>query len=188
MADLTRAAELLAGAVNATPGARWTWGRWDGAKVYLDDAPDVGLVAENAAGPLAAGGRVLCLVDGRRVTILGPVHLPSRATAGSNGNGSWWRSEDGLQICWIHTTAIRAEAVAYGSLYQGRWEWRFPTPFWGQPVATCSTWLWSTGASWGTTSGAPSSTSVLLRGLDVVPRTVADPLTICATAIGRWRN
>ena len=39
-----------------------------------------------------------------------------------------------------------------------------------------------------TTSGDASAHAALLRGLDVVPRTVSDPLTICATAIGRWRN
>ena len=189
MADLTRAAELLAGAVNATPGARWTWGRWDGSKVYLDDAPDVGLVAENAAGPLAIGGRVLCLVDGRRVAILGPVHLPSRATAGSNNNGSWWRSEDGLQICWINTTAVRADAARYGGLlWQSRWEWTYPIPFIGRPAVSCGVWQWSTGASWGGVSGTPGAASCLLRGWDAAPRTVADDLTISATAIGRWRN
>mgnify|MGYP000948931422 CR=1 FL=1 len=188
MADLTRAAELLAGAINTT-GARWVWGRWDGHKVFLDDDPEVGLTAENAAGLLEPGSRVLCLVDGRRVIILGPVHQPSRASAGSNSNGSWWRSEDGMQICWVHTTAVRAEAVQYGGiLWQSRWEWHYPMPFIGQPTALCGTWQWSTGASWGAVVGQTGVTSCLLRGWDAVRRTVADPLTISATAIGRWRS
>lgn len=190
MADLSRAAELLAGAVAASPGSRWAWARWDGNYVYLEDAPDVPLVADNAAGQLAVNGRVFCLVEGKRVTILGPVHLRSMNTAGGSGGqrGYWWRSEDGLQICWVHTNTVRAESVSYGSLWQSRWEWTYGMPFIDRPAVSCSLWQWTTGASWGTVSGWPGLSSVLLRGIDVFPRTVADELNIAAIAIGRWRT
>lgn len=189
MADLNLAGELLAGGLAPNSPLRILWGRLQGGQVYLDDAPDHPVFADNAAGALLDGQRVMCIHQQGRFTILGPVRDAPSPTAGSNTNGSWWRSPDGLQVCWVHTTTIRAATAPYGGvLHQSRWQWHFPMPFWGQPVATCSTWLWSTGASWGTTSGAPSSTSVLLRGIDGVPRTVADPLVICATAVGRWRS
>ena len=185
--DLSIAQALIAQAASssAPPLQRFEWGRWDGTHVYLEDSPDTPLEADNGVGSAAPGTKVLCLV-GRKITIIGPSAIPS---AGSTGRGSWWRSPDGLQICWVHTTTVRAATASYGGvLHQSRWEWHFPMPFWGQPVAACTTWLWSTGASWGTTSGAPSATSVLLRGIDGFPRTVADPLVIDAVAVGRWRS
>lgn len=190
--DLDPAKTLLAGAVTAAaaPGQRFVWGRWSGTALYLEDAPDTPIDAGNvvnAAGPLMPGQLVLCLVEAKphRITIIGP---PGQATSGSTGRGSWVRRPDGVQECTIRTTAIRAEAVGYGNLYQGRWQWDFPVPFIDRPTVTCTQWQWSTGAAWGTTSGDASTHSALLRGLDVVPRTVSDPLTICATAIGRWRS
>lgn len=189
MADLSIAGELLAQSLSANPALRVLWGRLQGGRVYLDDAPDHPVDADNAAGPLLDGQRVMCIHQQGRFTIIGPTRGAPSATAGSNSNGSWWRSPDGLQVCWIHTTEVRAATASYGGiLHQSRWEWRFPLPFWGQPVAACTTWLWSTGASWGTTSGAPSTTSVLLRGIDGFPRTTADPLVIDAMAVGRWRS
>nr|DAU39509.1 MAG TPA: hypothetical protein [Caudoviricetes sp.] len=191
--DLDPAKTLLAAAVAtaATPGQRFVWGRWSGTALYLEDAPDTPIDAGNvvnAAGPLMPGQLVLCLVEAKphRITIIGP---PAQPTSGSTGRGSWWRSPDGLQICTIRTTSVPAATAPYGDhLHQGRWEWVFPIPFIDRPTVTCTQWQWSTGASWGTVSGDASTHSALLRGLDDVPRTVADPLVICATAIGRWRN
>lgn len=191
--DLEPAKTLLAGAVAtaATPGQRFVWGRWSGTALYLEDAPDTPIDAGNvvnAAGPLMPGQLVLCLVEAKphRITIIGP---PAQPTSGSTGRGSWWRSPDGLQICTIRTTSVPAATAPYGDhLHQGRWEWVFPIPFIDRPTVTCTQWQWSTGASWGTVSGDASTHSALLRGIDDVPRTVADPLTISATAIGRWRN
>lgn len=191
--DLEPAKTLLAGAVAtaATPGQRFMWGRWSATALYLEDAPDTPIDAGNvvnAAGPLMPGQLVLCLVEARphRITIIGP---PAQPTSGTTGRGSWWRSPDGLQICTIRTTSVPAATAPYGDhLHQGRWEWVFPIPFIDRPTVTCTQWQWSTGASWGTVSGDASTHSALLRGLDDVPRTVADPLVICATAIGRWRN
>lgn len=191
--DLEPAKTLLAGAVAtaATPGQRFVWGRWSGTALYLEDAPDTPIDAGNvvnAAGPLMPGQLVLCLVEAKphRITIIGP---PAQPTSGSTGRGSWWRSPDGLQICTIRTTSVPAATAPYGDhLHQGRWEWVFPIPFIDRPTVTCTQWQWSTGASWGTVSGDASTHSALLRGIDVVPRTVADDLAISATAIGRWRN
>lgn len=191
--DLEPAKTLLAGAVAtaATPGQRFVWGRWSGTALYLEDAPDTPIGVGNlvnAAGPLTPGQLVLCLVEAKphRITIIGPAAQP---TSGSTGRGSWWRSPDGLQICTIRTTSVPAATAPYGDhLHQGRWEWVFPIPFIDRPTVTCTQWQWSTGASWGTVSGDASTHSALLRGLDDVPRTVADPLVIGATAIGRWRN
>ena len=191
--DLEPAKTLLAGAVAtaATPGQRFVWGRWSGTALYLEDAPDTPIDAGNvvnAAGPLMPGQLVLCLVEAKphRITIIGP---PAQPTSGTTGRGSWWRSPDGLQICWIHTTEVRADTARYGGLlWQSRWEWTYPMPFVGQPAVSCGVWQWSTGASWGGVSGTPGAASCLLRGWDAVPRTVADDLTISATAIGRWRN
>ena len=191
--DLDPAKTLLAAAVAtaATPGQRFVWGRWSGTALYLEDAPDTPIDAGNvvnAAGPLTPGQLVLCLVEAKphRITIIGP---PAQPTSGSTGRGSWWRSPDGLQICTIRTTSVPAATAPYGDhLHQGRWEWVFPIPFIDRPTVTCTQWQWSTGASWGTVSGDASTHSALLRGLDDVPRTVAAPLTICATAIGRWRK
>lgn len=73
--DLAAAQNLLAGSIAQQTGqdGRWQWGRWDGNSVYLDDAPDVPLIADNAAGDLLPGSRVYCQLVGRRVIIHGPV-------------------------------------------------------------------------------------------------------------------
>lgn len=72
--DLTSAAQLLAGAVAASndQGQRYEWGRWDGSRLWLDSAPDRGLGAENAAGPLTPGQRVLAMLLHRRWIMIGP--------------------------------------------------------------------------------------------------------------------
>lgn len=70
--DLAATTRLLAGAIAQPGGIRFAWGRWDGSYVWLDDAPDIPLAADNAAGALSDGQRVLTLLDGRRVTIIGP--------------------------------------------------------------------------------------------------------------------
>lgn len=188
--DLDATKTLLAQAAATGQPQRFLWGRWTGSTLHLEDDPDTAIDAGNivnAAGHLMPGQMVLCLVEARphRITIIGP---PGQATSGTTGRGSWVRRPDGVQECTIRTTVIRAETAAYGSLHQSRWQWDFPLPFLDRPTVTCSQWQWSTGASWGTVSGDASTHSALLRGIDVVPRTVADDLTISATAIGRWRN
>ncbi|RRD03235.1 hypothetical protein EII34_15125 [Arachnia propionica] len=74
--DLTSAGQLLAGAVAASnaQGQRYEWGRWDGSRLWLDTAPDIGLTADNAAGPLSPGQRVLAIYLARtkRWIIIGP--------------------------------------------------------------------------------------------------------------------
>lgn len=164
---------------------RLVTGRWDGQYFRPSSAPDATLAADLACDPPAANSFVYAVIDSGGIVIIGP---PGRASYGTTGRGSWWRSPDGMQICWIHTTAIRAATAEYGTLHQSRWEWGYPIPFVATPSVTCSQWQWSTGASWGTVSGDASTHSALLRGIDVVPRSVADDLTISATAIGRWRN
>lgn len=166
-------------------GLRLVTGRWDGQYFHPASAPDATLAADLACDPPAANSFVYAVIDSGGIVIIGP---PGRASYGTTGRGSWWRSPDGMQICWIHTTAIRAATAEYGTLHQSRWQWDFPVPFIDRPTVTCTQWQWSTGAAWGTVSGDASTHAALLRGLDVAPRTVSDPLTICATAIGRWRN
>lgn len=167
-------------------GLRLVTGRWDGQYFHPASAPDATLAADLACDPPAANSFVYAVIDSGGIVIIGP---PGRASYGTTGRGSWWRSPDGMQICWIHTTAVRAESARYGGLlWQSRWEWTYPLPFAGQPAVSCGVWQWSTGASWGGVSGTPGAASCLLRGWDAVPRTVADDLTISATAIGRWRN
>ena len=167
-------------------GLRLVTGRWDGQYFHPASAPDATLAADLACDPPAANSFVYAVIDSGGIVIIGP---PGRASYGTTGRGSWWRSPDGLQVCWIHTTEVRADTARYGGLlWQSRWEWTYPMPFIGQPAVSCDVWQWSTGASWGGVSGTPGAASCLLRGWDAVPRTVADPLTICATAIGRWRN
>lgn len=105
--DLSQAQTIIAAAAAGQAADRWTWGRWDGARVHLDDSPDVGLVADNAAGPLAAGTRVYCRIAAGRVTILGPAapdpgilaHLARlpRAMAA----GEFRESFAGQQTSWI---------------------------------------------------------------------------------------
>ena len=167
-------------------GLRLVTGRWDGQYFHPASAPDATLAADLACDPPAINSFVYAVIDpSGGIVIIGP---PGRASYGTTGRGSWVRRPDGVQECAIRTTIVRADAVPYGQLYQGRWQWDFPAPFIDRPTVTCTQWQWSTGASWGTVSGDASTHSALLRGLDVAPRTVSDPLTICATAIGRWRN
>lgn len=167
-------------------GLRLVTGRWDGRYFHPASAPDATLAADLACDPPAANSFVYAVIDSGGIVIIGP---PGRASYGATGRGSWWRSPDGMQICTIRTTSVPAATAPYGDhLHQGRWEWVFPISFATPPAVTCAQWQWSTGASWGTVSGDASTHSALLRGIDDVPRTVADPLTISATAIGRWRN
>lgn len=110
------------------------------------------------------------------------------ASYGSNANGSYIRFYDGTQICWqnisLTTVAIN---TAYGSLFQGTYNWTFPASFVGASTAVhCSHFKWGTSASWGTVSDF-TTTSANLRGIDAFSRATGTSVVIGAIAIGRWQ-
>lgn len=179
---------LAKAAAGQQPGMRLIAGRWDGTHFRPSESPDMQLAASNAAGPLAVDSFVYAILDGHEVVIIGPIKEAAVPTAGSNANGQWWRSPDGLQICWVNTNTVKAATAEYGSLHQSRWQWNFPISFWSQPSVSCGLWQWGTSASWPSQSGLATTHMALLRGIDAFPHYSTEPLVISATAVGRWRS
>lgn len=108
-------------------------------------------------------------------------------SSGSNSNGEYIRYTSGIQICWVHMdVADQSISTAYGSLFQGIRTWTFPATFISIPSVSCSEFKWGTGASWGGTAGA-TTTSVTLRGWDTSSRASGTTVSISAIAIGRWK-
>lgn len=108
---------------------------------------------------------------------------------GENKNGAYLRLPDGIQICWLSISVIdQAINTPYsGTLYQGIRTWTFPMPFVSKPAVSCGAFRHGTSGSWGSVGGTPSTTEVMLRGLDVVSREAGANCDIEAIAIGRWK-
>lgn len=187
--DLAAAQNLLAGSIAQQTGqdGRWQWGRWDGTHVYLDDATDVPLIADNAAGDLLPGSRVYCQLTGRRVIIHGPVKPIPESHSGGSSDGQWHRTPDGMQICWQRIQTTSAATSPYGSLHLLRHQWVFPAPFLEPPVVTVGRLQLGAGAALIASTEDPTATQCVLRAMDVVARPQGTPLYVTATAIGRWR-
>lgn len=96
------------------------------------------------------------------------------------------RFGNGIQICWIEATVTMAISNAYGSLYQGTYTWTFPKEFISAPAVSVGAIRWGTSAGWATLGGAPTTTSVILRGIDIASRASGNTL-ISAIAIGKWK-
>ena len=104
--------------------------------------------------------------------------------SGSNANGSWVKYADGTMIQYVYME-VTDQAInnAYGVLYQSQRVWTFPIPFVGiRPSVSCSQFQWGNGASWASIRGV-SSTSAVLRGIDVSSREAGTTTTISAIAI-----
>lgn len=187
--DLAAAQNLLAGSIAQQAGqdGRWQWGRWDGSSVYLDDAPDVPLIADNAAGDLLPGSRVYCQLVGRRVTIHGPVKPIPESHSGGSSDGQWYRSPDGVQICWQRVQTTSAATSPYGSLHLLRHLWVFPERFIAPPAVTVGRLQLGAGAALIASTEDPEPHQCMVRAMDVVARPQGTPLYFTATAIGRWK-
>ena len=96
------------------------------------------------------------------------------------------RYNNGLQICWINKNDNVTVSSAYGSLYQGTYTWIFPVAFSASPLVSIGAMRWGTGASWGTLSGAPTTTQAVLRCIDAFTR-ASGSTYINAIAIGWWK-
>lgn len=97
------------------------------------------------------------------------------------------RFPGGTQVCWIRTQRTDvAIASAYGSMFQGTWQWNFPVAFNAIPTITCGRFQHGASASWGTVSGA-TSTYAVLRGIDILSRAAGTNVDIAAIAIGTWQ-
>lgn len=96
------------------------------------------------------------------------------------------RYNNGLQICWINKNDNVTVNSAYGSLYQGTYTWIFPVAFSASPLVSIGAMRWGTGASWGTLSGAPTTTQAVLRCIDAFTR-ASGSTYINAIAIGWWK-
>uniref|UniRef100_A0AAU8B0I1 Uncharacterized protein n=1 Tax=Dulem virus 32 TaxID=3145750 RepID=A0AAU8B0I1_9CAUD len=188
--DLDPAQALIAGniAQQTEPAAQWLWGRWDGQRVYLGDAPTTPLVAENAAGDLPPTGRVFCLLADKRVTILGPVKPIPESASGRSSDGWWHRSPDGMQICWQRVQTTSAATTPYGGMHLIRHLWTYPAPFIAPPAVTVGRLQLGAGAAAIASTEDPGTSSCILRGWDVAARSQGTPLYVTATAVGRWRN
>ena len=92
---------------------------------------------------------------------------------------------NGLQICWLSTTASMAVDTAYGSIYIHNFNWTFAKPFVQEPAVAVGRAQWGTSASWGTVAGI-SATSTDIRVMDFFQRTTGSTY-ITAIAIGRWK-
>lgn len=106
---------------------------------------------------------------------------------GSNSNGNYLKFNDGTMLCW-KKEQVTDQAVnnAYGSLYQGTRTYTFPVPFISEPVGLCSIFKTGTGAGWGTVS-ATTTTTIQLRGIDVISREIGTYVQVGYIAIGRWK-
>ena len=108
--------------------------------------------------------------------------------SGNNGNGNWIKFSDGTMICYINTSISNFPIQnAYGSLYQNYLEWNFPQSFVEIPSVICGLFKWGNGASWGTVGDTADLNSVLLRCIDVLPRSEG-ACKLNAIAVGRWKN
>lgn len=110
------------------------------------------------------------------------------AATGSSSNGKYIRYTDGTQVCWVRFTVTdQAINSAYGSLWQGVRTWTYPASFIGPPIVNCTEFQWGSGASWGTVGDLPTTTNVVLRGIDVSTRATGTTTTIGAFAVGSWK-
>lgn len=129
-------------------------------------------------GSLDAEGEIF--TAGKRVTAIHEM--------GENANGSYIKYVDGTMMCWLSVSPTTVSLTsAYGSFYTGTYTWTFPSTFVGSPSVQCSAFRWGTSAGFGTIAGAPSTTSVTLRGLDIAVRNTGTATYISAFAIGRWK-
>ena len=140
--------------------------------------------AANAIGALAVDARVYVELRGGRLTVLGPA---ATVATGGNGDGRWWRSPDGTQICWQRVQTTSAATSPYGSLHLLRHQWTFPIPFLEPPAVTVGRLQLGTGAALIASTEEPTATQCMLRAMDVVARPQGTPLYVTATAVGRWR-
>lgn len=97
------------------------------------------------------------------------------------------RFSNGLQICWLQTSSIMALTSAYGSFYQGTWQWDFPKAFISAPAVAIGGAKWGTSASWASLGDTPTTTSVLIRAMDIASRSMGNT-KISAVAIGYWKT
>ena len=109
---------------------------------------------------------------------------------GVNENGSYLRLPDGTQICWLNISVTdQAISDPYSDiLYTGSRIWTFPMPFISSPAVSCGIFKWGSSASWGSLSSQSSSSTVTLRGYDIIPREAGTTCLIQAIAIGRWKS
>ena len=107
--------------------------------------------------------------------------------SGSNANGHWTKFPDGTMIQWnIITVTDQAIDDAYGTLFQGTRDITFPQPFIEAPSASCGIFREENGAGWGSIRNT-TETLIMLRGMDVVSRTIGNTIEISWQAIGRWK-
>ncbi|MBF8793495.1 hypothetical protein IRZ70_11835 [Pseudomonas monteilii] len=107
---------------------------------------------------------------------------------GSNANGEYTKYADGTMECWmsINVTDQAIDTVYAGGVYQGTRTWSFPSSFIGTPTVIAGSFRWGSAASWASIAGAPSGSTVTLRGFDMVSRAAGTVVQISAKAIGRW--
>jgi hypothetical protein len=107
---------------------------------------------------------------------------------GSNANGEFVKYADGTQICTLNITVTdQTIDSAYGaSLFTGTRTWTYPAVFNAAPAVAAPGFRWGTSASWGAVGAAPTTTQVLLRGIDISSRATGTSVVITAIAIGRW--
>lgn len=178
---------LIQAATRGEVPLRIITGRWDGRRLHPSGAGGATLEAENAAGALVEGSFVYALHDGKRVVVIGPARETPLPVAGGNGDGRWWRSPDGAQICWQRAQTTSAATSPYGSLHLLRHLWTFPAPFVEPPTVTVGRLQLGAGAALIASTEDPTATQCVLRAMDVVARPQGTPLYVTATAIGRWR-
>lgn len=107
--------------------------------------------------------------------------------SGSNSNGRWIKHRDGSLICTFSGVFSMSIPNAYGALFQNSSKvFTFPAEFIEPPEVTVGEMRWGSGASWGTVAGSPTTTTVVLRILDVEKRENG-PTQISYSAIGRWK-
>ncbi|TYO83646.1 hypothetical protein DQ397_000730 [Pseudomonas sp. CK-NBRI-02] len=107
---------------------------------------------------------------------------------GSNANGEYTKYADGTMECWmsINVTDQAIDSAYTGGIYQGTRTWSFPASFVGAPVVVPGAFRWGSAANWASIAGAPSGSTVTLRGFDMAPRAAGTSTYISAKAIGRW--
>ena len=107
----------------------------------------------------------------------------------TNSNGTAVKFTDGTMICYINkTTTEQAIDSQYGgsALYTGIFTWTFPVEFYAVPSASCGTFHWGTGASWGSVTNT-TKTNATIYGYDLFSRATGTNCNIQAIAIGRWK-
>lgn len=147
---------------------------------------DVYIKTADIINNLTAGGADKPLSAEQGKTLAG-LTLYAGDPYGSNENGYYLKFANGVLECWIYMT-VNNQSInnAYGSLYQGTRTWTFPATFYARPAVVCTEFRWGTSASWGTVGNIPTTTNVVLRGIDILSRATGTDTNISAFAIGRW--